>query len=684
MFNSTSTDYLISPTHLDQFLDQSLFREKQSLSYDIGLQHCPSCHASIRKTNSRERKVDHLNKQIIYEIAYYYCDTCHQGWPSLPPCVLPNLTCGIDVLGHLAYWHVLKQQSFQTLMVHLQDCHGINRSERTIQRYLERFAILIEDTQSVFTTLVQAYLKGLKKTQGLYDEAFFSSRYPEKLCLSLLLLPEVRVIAGIKVTEKRNQELITEIMSHFQQLFGELDVVATDLSPLYLKAVGHAYTSATLQFCVFHFFQLLERNLVKPLAHRLMDRWKERLKKQKKTIRAWYKRVEKSLSGKYQDFLLRITDRVYWCLARRRPDKVQVEVQSFCQELQFLDKKHHHLKVSLERETQDRKKLILGIEQLIDVLKKWDRYMRSDRDLKTFQELQQQIFKVQQVFQESDEQRFDQDYQAIMNECLDSSEQVLQELGKYLKKYQEELSVYLEWGLEKTTSLLEQVFQRLKKTTSHNRGGKDKESLELFVRLYQFFWNVEPIRLQGERTADRRSPLARLQERTELPIPLDLTQRWWYWLFPMSYQDYRTRVREFIKQRRLEWQHLQESRGPKQPSHLKTLKERATHRWKNSKTLHLLDDLLSDKPLLEKKRSFNEKKYKKLGTTTHQLYDVLRRYPRGLSRKQLVKLLKLPRSTIYDNLVLLGNIGLVTTKKVKKRQAGRPVTLFLARPLPER
>jgi len=343
MSSNVSAEISISSNNLDQLLDQTLFKQTEHLCSDTKLQKCPNCHGVVRKTNVKERTVDHLHKQVIYEIVYYYCDLCHLGWPSLPVGVLPNITCGIDVLGHLAYWHVLKQQSFQTLKEHLRDCHGIGRSERTIQRYIERFALLTEDTQAVFDTLVQAYLRGQKKTQGLYDETFFSSRYPDKLCLSVLFLPDVRVIAGFKVTTKRNQELVTEIMTQFQQRLGELDVIATDLSSLYNQAVMHAFTAATLQFCVFHFFQILERKLVKPLAQQLLEGWKERTKDLKKRIKTWYKMMETDLPGKYHSFLSQLTTGIQWCLSRRRPDKTQAELKALGHELQITCQKYHEM-----------------------------------------------------------------------------------------------------------------------------------------------------------------------------------------------------------------------------------------------------------------------------------------------------------------------------------------------------
>jgi len=327
---------------------------------------------------------------------------------------------------------------------------------------------------------------------------------------------------------------------------------------------------------------------------------------------------------------------------------------------------------------------VQAIEQVIEIFSQWERIISSDHDLQTFQLLQQQITRVQQVFQESNEERFDLEYHTIINECMESSEQVLQHLGKYLQKYQDNLSVYLQWGLEKTTSLLEQVFQRLKKTTSNGRGGKDQESLDRFVQLYQFFWNVEPLRLRGERTADTRSPLARLGEHMALPIPLDLGQRWWYWLSPMTYHDYRNRVREFTQQRRKEWNHIQEFRKQKQKVVGKTLEERAQNRWKQSKTLRLLKDLIFTDPQVKKKKNFTVEDFTRLELNVKLIYNVLLLYPSGLSRKKLVELIKLPRTTIYDKLVLLQTAGLVTTKLVSQKRRGRPVTLFLAKPLPER
>lgn len=64
------------------------------------------------------------------------------------------MNVGLDVMGHVAYWHILKQQSYSTLKLHLKDCHGIWRNETTIGRYIDRFSLLCENSFTLYIPLL--------------------------------------------------------------------------------------------------------------------------------------------------------------------------------------------------------------------------------------------------------------------------------------------------------------------------------------------------------------------------------------------------------------------------------------------------------------------------------------------------------------------------------------------------
>ncbi len=134
--------HFINPSGLGDWITENTLRPIQREVCDSNLTHCPKCTESVRKTRSYIRTIDYLTKTIQYEVVYYYCDECALGWPSIPPCALPNISVGIDVLGHISYWHIVKGQSFKTVIEHLWECHGIRRAKTTIQAYISRFHIL--------------------------------------------------------------------------------------------------------------------------------------------------------------------------------------------------------------------------------------------------------------------------------------------------------------------------------------------------------------------------------------------------------------------------------------------------------------------------------------------------------------------------------------------------------------
>ena len=79
--------------------------------------------------------------------------------------------------------------------------------------------------------------------------------------------------------------------------------------------------------------------------------------------------------------------------------------------------------------------------------------------------------KIKSLFQESDREKFDKQRLEILKTYEDTTNEEIMKLIEYLGKYQENLSLYLEKGVEKTTSLLEQMNQRMKKISKNNRGG---------------------------------------------------------------------------------------------------------------------------------------------------------------------------------------------------------------------
>ncbi|HKZ41929.1 MAG TPA: hypothetical protein VJ044_13275 [Candidatus Hodarchaeales archaeon] len=651
---------------------------------DTQITQCPQCQRRVRRTKNYLRTVDHLTEQVKYAITHYYCDTCRLGWPSIPPAVVPNLTVGLDVLGHCAYWHVMRQQSFQTLVEHLSDCHGIRRSERTLERYVDRFSLFAKKVQDTFQAFLQAYLASQKQKVGLYDEAFFSSRYSEQLCLSVMLLPDVRVIAGARVTRRLTQEIITETMTQFSRTTGKLDVLVTDLFPGYAKAVEQAYIATSLQFCVFHFFQVLHRQLVKPLAKTIMQAWYMRTKTLRRTIKAWFASMRARLPGKYQAFLEQCRERLYWCLRRRWPDGLLAELTVFRSHLFQRYQSVKSGKSFRSSLSQDQKHLASGILSLHSVLRDWESIISEDDDLRAFNELRSHLTALQALFQVTEEQQFKELYQNLLSACQESQHVQVRRLGKYLEDYQQNLLVYLSRGTEKTTSLLEQMFQRWKKTTGNNRGGHDEQSLQTFSEMFQFFWNTTPIKFRGEHTADKRSPLVRAAEKATLPASVEIAQRWWGWLQEISYHEYRRRVREQKTSRTDIWKAVVYSRADSVNQLTTSALQRATIRWSQSHTFQILDKLLEIPQSLSRNDRNLLIRFDKLHGTVKDLYTLMISSSAGIQRSKLSSLIALPRSTIYDALTRLRHLSLIRTEKQFGPGRGRPVVRFFANPLPSR
>ena len=102
------------------------------------------------------------------------------GWPSIRPDCLPNISMGIDVIGHIAKYHVLNGQSFSSISEHLQECHGIKRSVNALRDSFYRFEILCQKSQKLFETAIQAYFENKNVKFATFDEAFYKSLYNSK------------------------------------------------------------------------------------------------------------------------------------------------------------------------------------------------------------------------------------------------------------------------------------------------------------------------------------------------------------------------------------------------------------------------------------------------------------------------------------------------------------------------
>ena len=205
--NSNFGYNFINPLTIDEKLSHSSLRPSKYEDCDASVHICPECGQKTKLTSSYNRLIHHLSENIVYKVYYYYCYACKTGWPSIPVDCLPNISIGIDVIGHIAKYHVLNGQSFSSISTHLQECHGIRRSVNAIRDSFYRFEILCQKAQRLFETLIHAYFEYQEVKFAIFDEAFYKSLYNSKLCLGVMLLPEVKVIAGILVSKEHNQEI---------------------------------------------------------------------------------------------------------------------------------------------------------------------------------------------------------------------------------------------------------------------------------------------------------------------------------------------------------------------------------------------------------------------------------------------------------------------------------------------
>ncbi len=681
-FNEVSGNNFIDPSNLGEFIARVEERPEVFHQCDSGLDYCPKCGQKIRYTSKYERTVDHLNEQVHYMVSYYYCDRCSLGWPSIPPGTLPNITLGLDVIGHIAKWHVLDQQSFSTISKHLRECHGIIRDAKTIERNIERFTFFIEDAMSLFDSLVQAYLADQTIKEGLFDETFFDSLYDMKLCLGVLLLPKVRVIAGVNVTDKRNQEYIKETWEEFLRRFGEFDVLGVDLASLYGHPASEVFTSVSLQFCVFHFFQILYRKIINPAARETKKLIKEEVKALKKDIKSEFASLKKAIHGEGLELCQELEKRLNWCLNRRWPNYLVIELNSFRKELVKRCNTIEKEDISLKQSQHDLERFRKGLLEIIDILKGFEERMKHIPELQNFQVLNQHMKLLQEIFKETNEVAFEKKREAFLLKCEQTNNEEVKALEEYFRKYEANLSIYLKKGVEKTTSLLEQMNQRMKKTTKNNRGGHYQFTLQSFAEFFQFFWNTEPLQLKNESREEMRSPISRMSESIASPLPIDPSQPWWSMLGPISYHSYRQRVKKRKQVRSKEFQSLREKKDVTTINSTLSPEQRADQRWQNSQTLKKLSLLFTQsEPPPE-----NPKNIKSvidgLSTFDKVVYSILISLMEGITRTDLVKMLKVPRSTLYDSLMRLEIVGLVKGLAIKSSKVGRQPVKFFACPIP--
>ena len=568
----------INPSSIGNRLEQITRREMKSIVCDSKLEYCPKCQGFVRLTAFYNRTIDHLDETVKYSVAYYYCDTCKLGWPSLPADVLPNITAGIDVLGHVAKWHVLFGQSFKTLKKHLLECHGINRCERTIQTYFQRFELLCQEVFSRFDSLVQEYFENQDVKFALFDETFFSSLYNAKLCMGILFLPEIRVIAGIKIMENRNQEVIKQTMKEFHQRFGSLDVLVVDLAPIYVKPLTEVYTAISLQYCVFHFFQILFRKIVNPVALSNRQLLKDKIRSLQKKGKDLFLKIRKQTSGSYTEILQDLEKRFDWCLKKHWSSYLIIEVGSFIQELNnVINRKIQEIQNQFQFYSPI-KIFICGLQEFTLLIARELNVIKKIPELQQFQEIYETIIDLRELFKCSNEEEFDKRYQILVKMINSSSNKYLQEILGYLKKYQSNLTVFLQTGVEKTTSLLEQVNQRIKKSTKNNRGAHYRTTMQSFGNLYQFFWNTEPLQLREELKHEIRSPISRLAETIMNSYTFDTSQAWWAWMQPFDYHYYRKQVSKKNELKIQEYKVIQERRNLNKSNEGLTYEKKAVKR----------------------------------------------------------------------------------------------------------
>ena len=474
-------------------------------------------------------------------------------------------------------------------------------------------------------------------------------------------------------------------MKECKEKLGEFDVLVTDLDPLYKPIIEKVFVATSVQFCVFHFFNILFREIVRPLWSEIKQEWQQELNECRKIMKRLFITSKGKLSPEEGKLWDRLSEVTLWSLERRKPYQLLTELSIFQLELK---KRSFNDRITSSQEKVpviSNQLLMRELKELIKQLKVVQGKLMAVTNSKTYSSLQQYLMMLKDLFQETDTEKFSSDYQRIMNETSQSKNRHINRLGSYLQKYQDELSVFLQKGAEKTTSLLEQQFHRLKKTTSHHRGAHDDDSMLMYSEIYRYFWNIRPVQLVGEKASDKRSPISRLSDNTTSELSVNTTSD----IFDMSksigYHDYRKQVNVKRNKRKTLWAAYKADTSSKK--HVKDIsyEESATARWSQSDTLQAVQEALMrevkapvyDIPVPETARP--------LRPFDKKLLTVLSESTTGLTGSELCSLLQAARSTVYDCIVRLEVFGLVYRQSVPRKTCGRPVVRFHHRssvPLP--
>jgi hypothetical protein len=382
---------------------------------------CPNCSKRTKLTSNYDRVVYHLSEAITYNVYYYYCYTCKLSWPSIPVDCLPNFSLGIDVIGHIAKYHVLQGQSFLSISTHLQECHGINRSVNSIRNSFYRFEILCQKAHKLFETAIQAYFEIQEVKFAIFDEAFYKSLYNSKLCVGILLLPEIKVIAGISVSKEHNQKIIRQVMSRFRKNISNLDVIGVDLAPMYTNPITEVFTAVSIQYCVFHFFQILFRNIVNPFAIEVKQMMKEQVKEFRNVIEEKFSSLRQQIPGKFNGLIEEIKNRFNFCLKKRYPNYLIIEFENYITEL-FQAINESRQSFDLQNFINTPENAFLNELNLIAVSSRsFLRKLKKNTKLIEFQEVFDCMNELKSLFQLSDEKGFNEQFQEIERKCNTSS-----------------------------------------------------------------------------------------------------------------------------------------------------------------------------------------------------------------------------------------------------------------------
>ncbi len=680
--NSTIGYNFINPSTIAEKLSHSCLRPNKYENCNSNTNICPKCGQKTKLTSNYDRLICHLSETVIYKVYYYYCYSCKTGWPSIPPDCLPNISMGIDVIGHIAKYHVLNGQSFSSISEHLQECHGIKRSVNALRDSFYRFEIVCQKSQKLFETAIQAYFENKDVKFVTFDEAFYKSLYNSKLCLGVIFLPEVQVIAGITVSKEHNQEIIKNILKNFKENIGDLDAIGVDLAPMYKEPIAEVFTAISVQYCVFHFFQILFRNIVNPLAIEIKKLLKEEIKIFRTDLKTRFESLQIQLPGKYHHLLEEIQKRFDFCLKRRYPNYLIIEIELFINELvQSVNDSRNSFDLKNFLNTQEHD-FLNGLDTIIVPSESFIRKLKKNKNLIEFQEVFKAINELKSLFQLSEEEKFNHSFQEIEQKCKESSNLHLRKIFSYLVKYQSNLTTYLHKGVDKTTSILEQVNQRMKKSTKNNRGGHYETTMQGFSNIYEFFWNTQPFRSGTESKFAKKSPIARLGESIHNIQTNNLSGEWWSWLKPLAYHDYKEQAKIQKEKRKSESRVFLANKELKNNNLTLNYYEKAKNRWKKSETLQSIRNIknINSIEIIEGKKVIGD--LKGLSTFTKDLYIFLLQFPNGIQRSFLVSHFKLPRSTIYDALMRLQNKNLIYRKKQSTQKRGRQPVHYLAVPLP--